>query len=168
MPPGDRSPRLCLVISYSLWTALQGRADFELLGERTGFSFAAVESNGSRLFIAVRSSSVTYPHTLNYPALAWELHQAGCTHVLSAGVAGALDRDTPVPSLLIPVQFIDLHRTAPVNTPHHEDSLYKDFSVPYCPFLRSQAQAFLARRSEWPVSKAGNYVGVDGPRYETA
>jgi len=127
------------------------------------------EFDRCRFLVAARSSSVCYPHTLDYAALAREFRRHGCTHVISSAVCGSLDPHISVPSIMILDQFIDMHRIAAADTPPAEEEIrFEDFSYPYCPELRSRAGAYLGGQGPWPVALTGCYVGKDGPRSETA
>lgn len=91
----------------------------------------------------------------------------GCTHIVSSSLCRALDPDIATPSLMIPDQFIDMHRVMTSGLPE-EGPGFQDFAIPWCERLRSHAYAHLSRELHTPVRAKGCYVGVDGPRYETA
>ena len=165
--PQNTSPALCLVLSYSLWSSVQRAGEFRPQECREDFPLAQVETDGGWFFVAARSSSICHPHTLNHRAFARELRRVGCTHVVSASVCKSLDRNAVVPSLVIPDQFIDMHRV--VDLPDTCDGIrFVDFSFPFCAGLRSRAYAALGRQQRYAVLAEGCYVGVDGPRSETA
>jgi len=160
---------LCVVMSYSLLSSMRTRSEFHPRECSEDFPLSWMESDGCRFLVAARTSSLRYPHTVNYDALARELRRAGCTHVISSALCGALDANIAVPSLLIPDQFIDMHRVPTTGTPSAGDDIrFEDFSFPYCQPLRTHALSYLSRQHRYPVSASGCYVGVDGPRYETA
>ena len=167
--PKGTSPNLCVVTSYSLLSALRTHSEFHQQPCNEDFPLGWMETDGCRFLVAARSSSVRYPHTVDYIAFARELRRAGCTHVVSSALCGALDVNTVVPSVVIPDQFIDMHRVATADAQTSGDEVrFEDFSSPYCEILRSKAFRYLSQQHLYPVSAAGCYVGVDGPRYETA
>jgi 5'-methylthioadenosine phosphorylase len=167
--PKNASPSLCVVMSYSLLSSLRARADFHPQECNEDFPLGWTETDGCRFLVAARSSSIRAPHTVNYCGFARELRRLGCTHVISSALCGALDVNAVVPSLVVPDQFIDMHRVATAETPAAGDKVrFQDFSFPYCQSLRLRALGYLGGQHRYPVSATGCYVGVDGPRYETA
>src|SRR5579871_180317 len=114
--PNNNGESLCLVMSYSLWNTLQVRADFRpRMCKSKDFLLGIVDTETSPFFVAARSTSIRYPHTLNYAAFGRELRRAGCTHVVSSALCRTLDENATIPSLIVPDQFIDMHRTAGVD-----------------------------------------------------
>jgi 5'-methylthioadenosine phosphorylase len=107
------------------------------------------------------------PARVNYRAGVLALRQLGVEAVLSTCVAGSLRPDLPPGALVNLSQFIDFTRHRPPTLFDEYGFGYTDMTEPYCPHLRELVRA-AARAESLPLQDGLCYVGVDGPRYETA
>ncbi|MFL6129226.1 MAG: MTAP family purine nucleoside phosphorylase [Mycobacteriales bacterium] len=107
------------------------------------------------------------PSRVNYRANILALRDLGAELVLSTCVAGSLRRDLPPGALVDVSQFIDFTRHRPPTLFDEHGFGYTDMTLPYCPHLRSLVRA-AASAAGLPLHDDVCYVGVDGPRYETA
>jgi 5'-methylthioadenosine phosphorylase len=108
----------------------------------------------------------TAAHAINHRANIDALARAGVTQVVSTAMVGSLRRTLPVGSLLVLDQFLDFMRSTPRS--YYTDDVFRDFDFtePFCPVERV-ALLEAAGRCGVRVRRAGCYVGVDGPRFET-
>lgn len=106
------------------------------------------------------------PHRVNYRANVLALALSGVRLVLATHLVGSLRTDLPVGSMVVPDQFIDLTRDRPKTLFDRYGHRFTDFTDPYCPTIRQAISTALAEQGVTPHS--GCYVGVDGPRFETA
>ena len=142
----------------------------ELVETRYGIVEAVVgELNGSEIVHMTRSGSrhPLPPHAVNYRANMLAFAQLGVTDVITTAMAGSLRASIPVGTLLLLDQFIDFSKTRPSTAFDDDDFVFMDFSTPYCPTLRSKLLS-VAEDAGIGITASGCYVGVEGPRYETA
>ena len=107
------------------------------------------------------------PHLVNYRANIAALRARGVDSVIATSVVGSLRPDIPPGTLVVIDQFLDFTKHRPHTWFGDEAFAFVDFTEPYCPRLRKALIA--ACQSVGAHARAeGCYVGVDGPRYETA
>ena len=107
------------------------------------------------------------PHEVNYRANMLALQQLGVDWILATSVTGGLNSTSVSGQLVLVDQFIDFTRHRPGTIFGKERFQFIDFTEPYCPTLRHHILA-AATQLGIQISPHGCYVGVDGPRYETA
>ncbi len=107
------------------------------------------------------------PHEVNYRANMLALQQLGVEWVLATSVTGGLQPSFVAGQLVLVDQFLDFTRHRPGTIFNRDRFQFMDFTEPYCPILR-HAILEEAARLGIAISPRGCYVGVDGPRYETA
>jgi 5'-methylthioadenosine phosphorylase len=90
----------------------------------------------------------------------------GITRVLATHLVGSLERSITVGSIVIPDQFIDFARDRPRTLFDSYGHKFVDMTNPYCPVVR--AAAMKALEGAGLPARGGCYLGVDGPRLETA
>lgn len=137
---------------------------------RFGMAEAVIgELNGIEVVHMTRSGSKhpLPPHKINYRANMLAFAQLGVTDVITTAMAGSIRASIPVEALLLLDQFIDFSKTRPTTMFEDDDFVFMDFSTPYCPTLRSEL-LFTAQDIGINLTASGCYVGVEGPRYETA
>lgn len=114
-----------------------------------------------------RGSKGLTAHAINHRASIAALIKMGVTDVVSTAMVGTLRTSTPIGELLLLDQFLDF--TKHNQWAYYTDDIFRDFDFtePFCPHLRS---ALLSIASEQAIKliPRGCYVGVDGPRFETA
>ncbi len=168
---------IAFVISTGLWRRYAPDGSHHRTVELSSgaVAVAARTRRGDRFFVVSRSAEPRYPHEIPFATMAGDLKALGCARVVSTAVAGALDPELAVPSLMLVDQFLDLHRSGPeVSSAHpsvgpagRADPVFLDFTRPYCPSLRTAIARYLTDRDVGYLDR-GCYVGVDGPRYETS
>jgi 5'-methylthioadenosine phosphorylase len=122
-----------------------------------------------RIYSLIRSGfeRPTAPHLVNYLANMLALKSLGVDSILATSVTGALQPTLKTGDLVVADQFLDFTRHRPPTVFDEQEFQFIDFTQPYCPTLRRQILESAADCGYSPISR-GCYVGVDGPRYETA
>lgn len=108
------------------------------------------------------------PHAINYRANIMGLKEAGVTRVIATAAVGSMSRGMPPGSAVLIDQFID-HTRQRVSTffeGGEEGVVHTDFTVPYCPQLRSCIKE-AGQGSPLDIVDYGTYVCTEGPRFET-
>jgi 5'-methylthioadenosine phosphorylase len=95
------------------------------------------------------------------------LQKFGVEWVLATSVVGGLRPSLSSGQLVLVDQFLDFTRHRPGTIFGKEKFQFMDFTEPYCPTLR-HAILDVAKQLDMSILPEGCYVGVDGPRYETA
>lgn len=106
------------------------------------------------------------PHRLSHRANLDALARCGATRVLAVNNTGALHAHTPVPSLVVPDDFVDFS-SHPEATFHEDEAVHVDLTDAYCPRLRERLVAAARAHARLPVLETGTYVTTRGPRLET-
>jgi 5'-methylthioadenosine phosphorylase len=107
------------------------------------------------------------PGQVNYRAYALALRDIGVTRVLSTLAVGSLRDDIQTGALVSLDQFLDFTKHRAPTLFDESGFAFTDMSWPYCSVVR-RAIASSAPPDEVSLHTTGCYVGVDGPRYETA
>lgn len=109
------------------------------------------------------------PHRINYRANVLAMKRLQVKAVLATAATGALRRDFPPSTLLIPDQLLDWTRQRPLTLFEGDNAplVHVDLTYPFCPTLRARLKQ-VADRLRIPVVDGGCYVCGEGPRYETA
>ena len=125
--------------------------------------------NGDEVVSLIRSGSDTpvVPHKVNYRANMVALKELGVRRIIATSVVGGLNATLLPGAFVLMDQFLDFTRARGVTAYNDDAFRFMDFTEPYCPSIR-QAVLASSHRLGQPVAPAGCYVGVDGPRYETA
>jgi 5'-methylthioadenosine phosphorylase len=100
------------------------------------------------------------PHMVNHRANIFALEQAGARSMVGINSVGALRKDMPIPSIVIPDDFFDL------NPPTFFDSEIKHVVPGYSEMLRRKMLE-AAKDLGLSVIDKGVYVQMKGPRLET-
>jgi 5'-methylthioadenosine phosphorylase len=107
------------------------------------------------------------PGQVNYRAYTLALRDMGVTRVLSTLAVGSLRADILTGTLVSPDQFLDFTKHRVPTLFDESGFAFTDMSQPYCSVVR-RAIASTAPPGKVSLHRTGCYVGVDGPRYETA
>lgn len=105
------------------------------------------------------------PHAVRFRANLAALASAKVDRAFAVNAVGALHASIPVPSFLVPDDFVDLAAHAE-RTFHDTGAVHVDLSEPYCRETRA-ALVEGAGASSLPLAAQGTYVAVAGPRLET-
>jgi 5'-methylthioadenosine phosphorylase len=107
------------------------------------------------------------PHEVNYRANILALRQLGVRCVVGSCVVGSLSLELQPGSLVLLDQFLDFTKQRPRTLFDDYGFAFTDMTHPYCEHIR---KGILRSASLCDISLQthGCYVGVDGPRYETA
>jgi len=95
------------------------------------------------------------------------LQQCGVEWIFATSVTGGLQPAFTSGQLVLVDQFLDFTRHRPGTIFDKNRFQFTDFTEPYCPTLRHTILE-VATQLGIAISPRGCYVGVDGPRYETA
>lgn len=123
----------------------------------------------NELFILKRAGSrhPLAPGLINYRANLMAMREVGVEALFSTCVVGSLTPDIPPGTLVSIEQFIDFSKHRPPTIFDEDAFHFTDMTDPYCgrlgAIVRDVAESIDAR-----FSPSVCYVGVDGPRYETA
>lgn len=142
----------------------------EIVGTRYGEVAVDVGAWGAaRVAMATRGGArhPLEPGRANYRGVVSALRAVGARSVLSTCVVGSLREHLGVGSLVNMDQFIDFTRHRPPTLFGDDGFCFADMTEPYCARLRMHLSA-AARHAGVPLHDGGCYVGVDGPRFETA
>jgi len=105
------------------------------------------------------------PHRVPYLANAWALASLGVRQILAPCAAGALQRELPPGTFVVPDQLID-RTSGRRQTFYDTGAAHVSFADPYCPAGR-RAVLDTARRTGVSVVDGGTVVVVEGPRFST-
>ncbi|MFI5735120.1 MTAP family purine nucleoside phosphorylase [Kribbella sp. NPDC051587] len=118
----------------------------------------------------VRRGSIRHPlepGLINTRAICAMFAQLDVRTVLSTCVVGSLRRDLQEGTIVSLQQFIDFTSHRPRTIFADDGFRFTDMSEPYCPQVQASLQK-AAIEIDVDLETAICYVGVDGPRYETA
>ncbi|MCT2548325.1 MULTISPECIES: S-methyl-5'-thioadenosine phosphorylase [Streptomyces] len=105
------------------------------------------------------------PHKINYRANLWALRSLGVRQILAPCAVGALRRDLPPGTVVVPDQLVD-RTSGRVQTFYDVGAVHVPFADPYCEEGRTAVlKAAAAARCE--VRDGGTMVVVEGPRFST-
>ncbi len=107
------------------------------------------------------------PGHINYRAYTLALRDIGVKRVLSTLAVGSLRADIQTGALVSLDQFLDFTKHRAPTLFDESGFAFTDMSWPYCSVVR-RAIASSAPPGKVSLHRTGCYVGVDGPRYETA
>jgi 5'-methylthioadenosine phosphorylase len=124
------------------------------------------ELDGTAVVSISRGEDGLAAHAINHRANVTALLHLGVTDVLATAMVGSLRPALRIGQLLALDQFLDFCRR-----PHtyYTDSRFRDFdfTFPFCRHIRAILVKAAADQGI-DLSDSGCYVGVDGPRFETA
>jgi 5'-methylthioadenosine phosphorylase len=107
------------------------------------------------------------PHEVNYRANILALRQLGVRCVVGSSVVGSLSLELPPGSLVLLDQFLDFTKQRPRTLFDDYGFAFTDMTNPYCEHIREEILRS-ASLCDISLQTEGCYVGVDGPRFETA
>ncbi|MGW5170326.1 MTAP family purine nucleoside phosphorylase [Streptomyces nodosus] len=107
------------------------------------------------------------PGRVNYRGIVSALRAVGVGSVLSTCAVGSIRRHLTVGTLVNLDQLIDFTRHRPPTLYGDDGFCFADMTQPYCARLRTHIND-AAQHTGVPIHDGGCYVGVDGPRFETA
>lgn len=125
--------------------------------------------NGNEV-ILVRRAGMAHPlepARVNYRAYVSAMRELSVEILFSTCVVGSLSPDIPPGSLVSLDQFLDFTKHRPPTLFDEHGFAFTDMTEPYCPRVRKTVES-AADSLEDELLRTGCYVGVDGPRYETA
>ncbi len=136
----------------------------------------ATGKDGEVIFLSRHGASHGLaPHQINYRANIAALVQLGVRQALATNAVGSLRLDLPPGSLVLFDDFIDFTHSRPLSFwsdhPSEHSSMpegvvHTDFSVPYCPALRSLLVETAAELGVTLLPR-GTYLCTEGPRFES-
>jgi len=106
------------------------------------------------------------PHKLNTKKYVSALKNLGVTHVLASSAVGGLRPEQNIGDMVVIDQYIGLFQRH-VTFFEEDNFALTDMTNPFCPCLRDILIKSCAK-SGVDFYENGCYVGMDGPRYETA
>lgn len=109
------------------------------------------------------------PHSVNYRANLWALHQAGCTKIVAINTVGGITPQAQTSAIVSPDQIVDYTygREHTFSDGGDMPLQHIDFSSPYGASLRSALTA-AAKSAGVAMVDGGVYGATQGPRLETA
>ena len=143
---------------YQVSTPYGQPSDLVMVGEIEGRSVAFLPRHG-------RFHQYP-PHTINYLANIWAMHELGVTRIIAPGACGSLQPDIAPGNFVLCDQFVD--RTKNRWQTFYNGPLTTHISVdePYCPELRELA-AQAAFKLDITCRDEGTAVIIQGPRFST-
>ncbi len=151
----------------------------ELLAEKYEFKSIVVEGKECKyyhgiagrheIFLVARNNfgGSVPPHLVDYPRIMKQFKTLGIDFVVATSMVGSLNYDYKVGDYVVLDQFIDMTKNTPHTVYDNKAFAFVDFTNPYCDKVRA-ALIQSCRNVGVPYHETGCYVGVDGPRYETA
>lgn len=131
--------------------------------------FKVAKTGNSFLYATHRNgfSKSCPPHKVNYRGIISAFRKLNVSHILATSVVGSLRTEFMPGQVVVLDQFIDFTKQRDITFFGDEGFAFCDFTEPYCPDLR---RILIESSKENGISyiPTGCYVGVDGPRYETA
>lgn len=107
------------------------------------------------------------PHLVDYPGIMRLFKELKADFVLASAIVGSLSYDYHIGDYVVLDQFIDMTKNNCHTVYDNKAFAFVDFTAPYCPKVR-EALINSCRNINVSFHASGCYVGVDGPRYETA
>jgi len=108
------------------------------------------------------------PHMIDFRANIEAIVATGATRVLSTSMAGTVNpKEYPIGSMAVLDQFIDFGKDRQFSYFRGDTFGFADMTDPFCKDLR-QGILRAAQRAEITIAPRGCYIGVSGPRFETA
>ncbi len=126
--------------------------------------------NGCNLVVLPRNGTnkPMPPHLIDYRANIEAIIETGATRVLTTSMVGTLKPiEYPNGSMCVLDQFIDFTKDRQFSLFSGETFGFADMTDPFCKDLR-QGILRAAQRAEVKITPNGCYIGVPGPRFETA
>lgn len=149
--------------------------DAEIATIDTPYGAVEVAYAGGIFFVKRHGRDHLPPHRVVHRANVDALARCRVDAIFAINAVGALDANIPVPSLLVPDDYLDLRKTT--ETFHDANAVHVDVSEAYCPALRALLvrHAGAAGTAEDPDAPAGalwakdggTYACTEGPRLET-
>ncbi len=106
------------------------------------------------------------PHSINYRANVWALHNLGVERIFGTNAVGAINIKYQVGDLVIPGDFIDFTKSRIQTFFNEAPVTHIDVSTPYCPEL-SALLCDASQKYDETFWDQAVYLCTDGPRYET-
>mgnify|MGYP001231014237 CR=1 FL=1 len=150
-------PGLDITDSVKLSTPYGEPSDLYRIGKSGDTEVAFLPRHGSMHHIQ--------PHKINYRANIWGFREIGVKKILSICASGGIT--TEPGSIVVPDQIIDMTSGRASTFHDEEEVVHVDFTVPFCPDLRSHIFA-ASGNARIGVAGKGTYICVNGPRLETA
>ena len=122
------------------------------------------------IFLARHGYGYTIPpHLVNYRANLWALREQGVNEVFSVATVGGIRPDLTPGTIVVPDQIIDYThgRDATFFDTRNTSYTNVDFTLPYCPKLRSRILRSAAELQQ-PCLDGGVYAATQGPRLDSA
>ena len=105
------------------------------------------------------------PHLINYRANIYALHLLGVKRIIATNAVGAINPELKPGELLTPHDFVDFTKHRKL-TFYDSKVVHVDFSVPYCPEIRS-ALVKSGKTVGMEILDKAILVCTEGPRFET-
>lgn len=121
------------------------------------------------IFLARHGYGYTIPpHLVNYRANLWALRDQGVSEVISVATVGGIRADLTPGTIVVPDQIIDYThgRDATFFDTRNTSYTNVDFTLPYCPKLRSHILRS-ANEVQQPCLDGGVYAATQGPRLDS-
>lgn len=144
--------------------------DRRVVGTRFGDVAVDIGSWGSSRVAMVTRAGRRHPlepGRVNYRGIVSALRIIGVRSVLSTCVVGSIRSHLTVGGLVNFDQLIDFTRHRPPTLYRDDGFSFVDMTNPYCARLRAHIND-AAQQTGVSVHDGGCYVGLDGPRFETA
>lgn len=139
-------------------------------GEPSGHFLFGTLNEHEVIFLARHGHGYTIPpHLVNYRANMWALNQQGVSKVFSVATVGGIRADLTPGTLVVPDQILDYTYDRDFTYFDTRDTCYTnaDFTLPYCPELRTSILRSAATLKEHCVD-GGVYAAIQGPRLDSA
>ena len=133
------------------------------------YNYYTGKRGGHDFFLVARNNfdGAVPPHLVDYPGIMKAFKFIGVDFVVATSVVGSLNFDYKPGEYVILDQFLDMTKNSPHTVYDEKAFAFVDFTNPYCPKVR-EALRNSCENLGIPYHETGCYVGVDGPRYETA
>jgi len=126
------------------------------------------ELEGRNVFFETRHGTghTVPPHKINYRANIFSLYKLGVERIIATAAVGSINREILPGTFVIVDQFLDFTKKREDTFFSQDKVVHTDCTDPYCPELAMAIQKAM-EKFDYPYSKKGTYVSVEGPRFET-
>lgn len=107
------------------------------------------------------------PHKVDYLSIMKLMKKLKVDAIISTSMVGSLEKNYSLGQYVIIDQFLDFTKNRISTSFNEKQFAFVDFTYPYCDRLR-KVLIDACSKSPSKFHKTGCYVGVNGPRYETA
>ncbi|WP_192929736.1 MTAP family purine nucleoside phosphorylase [Alkaliphilus serpentinus] len=141
----------------------------EIIVDLESIKYLSGDFHGIDIYFFVRNirKGACPPHSVDYLRIMKAMQLLQVNSILATSVVGSLRPEYKPGDHIIIDQFLDFTKYRIFTVYNKDEFAFVDFTYPYCNSLR-QVLANSCEKIGVDYKESGCYVGVDGPRFETA